>query len=359
MATVNIHQILTFAVQNKVSDIHFQVGAPPLLRRKGELIAVKHPVLTEDDTLFICQHLSGIPNTEVFKRDVREYDGSFMIPGVSRFRVNVFRQRGQYAAVLRVIPLEIKEFSELGLPAALERVAKLQRGLVLVTGATGNGKSTTLAAILNYINTHRRAHIMTIEDPMEFMFEHKMSVVSQREVGSDTESFRTALRAALRQDPDVIMVGELRDHETVDICLKSAETGHLVLSSVHTPDATRTIGRLLSFFPADEQAGVRQRIAENLMAIVSLRLLNHADGSGDIPACEILFVTRTIEECIKQADKTDEIPQHISRNRDLGMQTFNQSLVDLVHAKRITLAVAKAASSQPDELERDLMVDGA
>jgi twitching motility protein PilT len=357
MSGVNIHQVLTFAAQNKVSDIHFQVGAPPLLRRKGELVAVKHAPLTAEDTQEIGQHLTGIPDAEQFKREIKEFDGSFMIPGVSRYRVNVFRQKGQYAAVLRVIPIEILDFAALGLPPALEHIAKLQRGLVLVTGATGNGKSTTLAAILDYINTHRRAHILTIEDPIEFLFEHKMSIVTQREVGSDTENFRVALRSALRQDPDVILVGELRDHETVDICLKAAETGHLVLSSVHTPDAVRTIGRLLGFFSPDEQDAVRARVAENLMAVVSLRLVQTSDGGGAVPACEVMFVTRTIEECIKQPEKTDEIAQHIARNRDLGMQTFNQSLKDLVRANRVSLAVAKAASSQPDELERDLMVE--
>ena len=257
-------------------------------------------------------------------------------PGLSRFRVNVFRTRGHYGCVLRVIPLEIKEMDALGLPAGLERVGRLQRGLVLVTGATGNGKSTTIAAILQHINTHRRVHIVTIEDPIEFLFEHKLSVVTQREIGSDTETFRAALRAALRQDPDVIMVGELRDHETVDICLKAAETGHLVLSSLHTPDAMRTIGRVLSFYAPEEQDGVRKRLAENLMAVVSLRLMPAADGAGNVPACEIMFVTRTIEECIKQPSKTDEIAEHLARNRDLGMQTFNQSLVDLARAGRIT-----------------------
>jgi twitching motility protein PilT len=352
---VNVQQILTFAVQNKVSDIHFQAGAPPLLRRKGELIAVKHAPLSEEDALAIAQHLVGMTDTAEFKREVREWDGTFMLPGVSRFRVNVFRQKGQYAAVLRAIPLKTDDFASLGLPDSLERIANLRRGLVLVTGATGNGKSTTMAAVIDHINRHRRVHIITIEDPIEFLFDHGLSVVSQREVGSDTDSFRTALRAALRQDPDVIMVGELRDHETVDICLKAAETGHLVLTSVHTPDAMRTIGRLLAYFPPDEQEGVRKRLAENLVAIVSLRLLQTAEG-GSIPATEIMFVTRTIEECLKDPAKTEEITQHVARNRDLGMQTFNQSLAELVRAGKVAVDVAKAASSQPEELERDLMV---
>jgi len=357
MAGVNIHNLLTFAAKSKVSDIHFQAGSPPMVRRRGELIAVKHPVLTEEDTLFIAQHLAGVPDQDKFTREVRDFDGSFMIPGVCRFRVNVFRQRGKYAAVLRVIPLEVQDFEALGLPPVMQKIANLQRGLVLVTGATGNGKSTTLAAMVQWINENKRAHIVTIEDPIEFLFESKQSVISQRQVGSDTDSFRDALRAALRQDPDAIMVGELRDLETVDICLKAAETGHLVFSSVHTPDATRTVGRLISYFPPNEQDNVRKRVAENLMAVISLRLLQDSAGTSLVPAAEVMLVTRTIEECIKLPEKTGEIADHLARNRDLGMQTFNQSLAELVRSKRITLDAARTASTHPEELERDLTVD--
>ncbi|MCU0242049.1 MAG: PilT/PilU family type 4a pilus ATPase [Vicinamibacteria bacterium] len=357
MSQVNLHQILTFAASNKVSDIHLQVGSTPMVRRNGELIGVRHASLTEDDLIFICQHLCGIASVEEFKKTVREFDGSFMIPGVSRFRVNVFKQRGKYAAVLRVVPLEVLDFTALNLPPVMERIAKLQRGLILVTGATGNGKSTTLASIIHSINTHRRAHIVTIEDPIEFIYENKMSIISQREIGADTDNFRDALRAVLRQDPDVIMIGELRDHETVDIALKAAETGHLVLASVHTQDATRTVGRLLGYFPPEEQETIRQRVAENLMATISLRLLASKDGNGLVPAIEAMLVTRTIAECIRLAGKTNEIPDHIARNRDLGMQTFNQSLVDLVRSSKITIETAKVASTHPEELERDLTIE--
>jgi twitching motility protein PilT len=356
MAGVNVQGLLSAAAQHRVSDIHFQVGVPPMVRRKGELIALKHPPLTDDDTTQIVQHLMGVQDPKQLKA-VTEYDGTFTVPGVSRFRVNVFRQRGKFAAILRVIPLEVLDVAALGLPPVLDRIARLQRGLVLVTGATGNRKSTTLAALLQHINLNRRAHLVTIEDPIEFLFDNAQAVISQREVGSDTESFKTALRAALRQDPDVIMVGELRDHETVDICLKAAETGHLVLSTLHTADAMRAVGRLLSYYPHDEEPSIRQRLAENLMAVVSLRLLPTKDGQGQVPACEVMLVTRTIEDCIRTPLKTPEIPEFIAKSRDLGMQTFNQSLIDLVRADKITLEVAKVASTQPDELERDLMVE--
>ncbi|MCM2256960.1 MAG: PilT/PilU family type 4a pilus ATPase [Vicinamibacteria bacterium] len=355
---VNFNQILTFAAQQKVSDLHFQPGSPPVLRRRGELIPVKHPPLTEEDTAYVAQHLVGMPDADQFRREVKDWDGTFALPNVGRFRVNVFRQRGRFSAVLRVIPLQPLSFDALGLPVpAMERIGRLQRGLVLVTGATGNGKSTTIASLIHNINTTRRAHVVTIEDPIEFLFENQSSLISQREVGSDTESFKTALRAALRQDPDVIMVGELRDHETVDICLKAAETGHLVLSTIHTQDAARTVGRLLGYFPPEEHASVRQRLAENLMAVISLRLLASKSGTAQVPACEIMMVTRSIEECIKNAERTDEIPGFIARSRDMGMQTINQSLVDLVRAERISMETAKMASSKPEELERDLMVE--
>jgi twitching motility protein PilT len=356
-STINFHQILTLAAQHKVSDVHFQVGSPPMVRRKGELVPIKQPPLTDEDTAYICQHLVGMADAEQFRREIRDWDGVFALPAVSRFRVSVFRQRGKYAAVLRVIPLQALDFAALGLPPVMERIGRLQRGLVLVTGATGNGKSTTIGALLQYMNTHRRAHIVTIEDPIEFVFENQMAVISQREVGSDTESFKSALRAALRQDPDVIMVGEMRDLETVDICLKAAETGHLVLSTIHTPDPARTVSRLLSYYPPEEQDGVRQRVAENLMGVVSLRLLQNKAGTGQVPACEVMLVTRSIAEFIRSPDKTGEITEYIAKNRDLGMQTFNQSLIDLVRAEKVTLEAAKLASTQPDELERDLTIE--
>ncbi len=357
MIKSNINTILNFAAQREVSDVHFQVGVPPMVRHNGQLIALKHPPLTEEDTCLLGRVLTKIDDEERFRREIKEYDGSFSLPGVARFRANVFRQNNKYAAVLRVIPFKIRSFSELNLPPVIEKISAINRGLALVTGSTGMGKSTTLAAMINYINKTKRSHIVTIEDPIEFLFENDMSIVSQREVGSDTESFTTALRSALRQDPDVIMVGELRDLETVDTCLKAAETGHIVMGSIHTPDVMRTLGRLLSYFPPEEQMTVRQRISENLMAIISLRLLTNIQKNGLIPACEIMLASKTIEMCLKTPEKTGEIPKYMSKSKDLGMQTFDQHLLELVKAKKISMEEAMVAAEEGEQLERDMTLE--
>ncbi|HOW44778.1 MAG TPA: PilT/PilU family type 4a pilus ATPase [Candidatus Aminicenantes bacterium] len=357
MPIVNLSQILTFAAEKGASDIHFQVGAPPLLRHHGELFPLKHAPLSEEDMVAIGQTLAKYADAEKFKQELRDYDGSFALANVARFRVNVFRQNGRYAAVLRLIPFKPRTFQELNLPKVLEKIASLKRGLILVTGATGNGKSTTLAAIINHINQKRRAHIITIEDPIEYLFEKNLSVVSQREIGPDTESFASALRAAMRQDPDVLMVGELRDHQTIDTCLKAAETGHLVMASIHTADVLRTVNRLLSYFPAEEQPAVRQRLAENLVAIVSQQLLPSVDKSGLVPACEILLANKTIEMCLKNPEKTNEILAHVAKNRDLGMQTFDQHLIELVKARKISMDDAMLAAEQAEQLERDMTLE--
>ena len=357
MPIVNLSQILTFAAEKGASDIHFQVGAPPLLRHHGELFPLKHPPLSEEDLVAIAQTLAKYPDADKFKQEVRDYDGSFALANVARFRVNVFRQNGRYAAVLRLIPFKPRTFQELNLPKVLEKIASLKRGLILVTGATGNGKSTTLAAIINHINQKRRAHIITIEDPIEYLFEKNLSVISQREIGPDTESFASALRAAMRQDPDVLMVGEMRDYQTIDTCLKAAETGHLVMASIHTADVLRTVNRLLSYFPAEEQPAVRQRLAENLVAIVSQQLLPSQDKTGLVPACEILLANKTIEMCLKNPDKTNEILAHVAKNRDLGMQTFDQHLIELVKARKISMDDAMLAAEQAEQLERDMTLE--
>ncbi len=357
MPIVNLSQILTFAAEKGSSDIHFQVGAPPLLRHHGELFPLKHPPLSEEDLVAIAQTLAKYPDADKFKQEVRDYDGSFALANVARFRVNVFRQNGRFAAVLRLIPFKPRTFQELNLPKVLEKIASLKRGLILVTGATGNGKSTTLAAIINHINQKRRAHIITIEDPIEYLFEKNLSVISQREIGPDTESFASALRAAMRQDPDVLMVGELRDYQTIDTCLKAAETGHLVMASIHTADVLRTVNRLLSYFPAEEQPAVRQRLAENLVAIVSQQLLPSQDKTGLVPACEILLANKTIEMCLKNPDKTNEILAHVAKNRDLGMQTFDQHLIELVKARKISMDDAMLAAEQAEQLERDMTLE--
>jgi twitching motility protein PilT len=352
-----LNHFLTIGVQNKASDVHLQVGEHPLLRINGLLTQVRYHALSSEEMSSIVATLAG---EERFQKDFcnrDEFDVSYEIPGVCRFRVNVFRQRGAYAAVLRVVPLQVKTFEELNLPPVMTKIANLRRGLVLASGATGNGKSTTIAAIIEHINRTRKAHIITIEEPIEFLFTNKMSVVSQREVGTDTGSFTTALHAAMRQDPDVIVLGEMRERATVDIALKAAETGHLVISTIHTPDAQRTIGRLIGFFPVEEQAVVRSRIAQNLMAVVSLRLLAGCNGAGRFPGVEVMLVTRSIEECIRNPEKTGEIQTYIQRATEIGMQTFDQHLVQLLREGRISLESAKLAATNPAEMELMLTIE--
>jgi twitching motility protein PilT len=357
MKPETFNQFLAIAVQNKASDVHLQVGEQPLFRINGQLTQVKYHPLTPDEMTSIVKTLAGEERFENELRAKDEFDVSYEIANSGRFRVNVYKQRGYYGAVLRVVPLEIKSFEELKLPAVMTKVANLRRGLVLASGATGNGKSTTVASIIEHINRTRKTHIVTIEDPVEFLFKNKMSVISQREVGSDTASFQDALRAAMRQDPDVIYVGEMRDRETVDIALKAAETGHLVISTIHTPDAQRTIGRLIGFFPVEEHPTVRARLAQNLMAIVSLRLLMSTNGGGRLPAVEVMLVTRSIEECIRNPEKGADMMQFIQKGRELGMQTFDQHLVELLRAGKISHDSARLAATNPAEMELMLTIE--
>ena len=358
MDKATFDKLLVMSVKKGVSDIHLQVAYPPLFRINGSLVEVKYQELRPEDTEAVAKIVLGSRNIDIMDRSFEDCDTSYGVEGAGRFRVNIFKQRETFAVVLRVIPHQIRGFAELKLPSVLEGIANVRRGLVLVTGATGMGKSTTLSAIIDHINRTRRAHIITVEDPIEYLFKHDRSIISQREVGSDTSSFQSALHSALRQDPDVIMIGEMRDHTTVDIALKGAETGHLVLSSIHTTDVIKTINRLISFFPPEEQGIVRIRIAENLMAVVSLRLLMHGSGSGRVPAVEVMRVTRSIQECIKSPEKTLEIRSHMEKGRDdYGMQTFDQHLVDLHKAGQISVEVAKFAATSAAEFERALTID--
>ncbi len=352
-------KLLISAIQKNASDIHLQVGYPPLFRINGELVEIKYHPLEMEETETIVTEILSHTYQRPKAQEISELDVSYGLEGVGRFRVNIYRQRGAFSIVFRVIPIEIKKMEELGLPKVLEQICMLRRGLILVTGATGQGKSTTLASMVEYINNTRRDHILTIEDPIEFLFKHKMSVISQREIGCDTPSFSTALQSALREDPDVIFIGEMRNMETVEIALKAAETGHLVLSSLHTPDALRTINRLVGMYPPDKEQIVRSRIAESLMAVVSQRLLPRKGVHGRIPATEILRVTRTIQECIRDGSKTPDIPSHIEKGGDLyGMKVFDQDLMRLVKENLVDLEVAKLAASNPSELERRVMLEG-
>ncbi|MDF1561746.1 MAG: PilT/PilU family type 4a pilus ATPase [Deltaproteobacteria bacterium] len=353
MTEQQLQGILETAVRNQASDVHFEVGYPPVFRVLGDLVAVKGPALTPADTTSVARYVLAEEGEGERLEKINEHDTSYAIPGVSRFRANVFRQRGELGVVMRIIPFHIRSLEELQLPRVLTDIALMPRGLILVTGATGMGKSTTIAAMLQHINQSRRAHIVTIEDPIEFLFPASRSLVVQREVGSDTDSFQRALRSVLRQDPDNIMVGELRDRESVDICLKAAETGHSVVSTVHTVDARRTITRLVGLYPGDEQSSVRLRLAESLIATVSLRLIKGAQG-GMIPAVEIMRTTRSIQECIKDPEKLDELEHHISQASELGCQTFDQHLYRLVREARITEATALLHASRPADLKREL-----
>ncbi len=352
-----LQKLLLLGLEKGASDIHFQVGCLPLYRFHGSLVELRYKILEPSDTEAIVRHLleqeATSPDLDFMDRDL-----AYEIPGQGRFRVNISRQRRRFDVVVRVIPPQVPAFSELNLPINLGEIATLRRGQVLVTGATGMGKSTTIASLIDLINRERKAKIVTIEDPVEFVFENRKSVISQREIGLDTDSFPTALHAALRQDPDVIMVGELRDLETVDTALKAAETGHLVLSSIHTNDVAATIHRLVSFFPNEEQAQVRARIADNLQAVVSLRLLANKKQTGRIPAVEIMRSTRMLQECIKDPSKTHEITAYLERESSEGMQSFDQHLLHLVRENRISLDTAFNAASNPTELQTRLELEG-
>jgi twitching motility protein PilT len=292
-----------------------------------------------------------------FTRRFAEIDVSYSLAQRGRFRASIFRQRGAVGIVMRLIPIQVLSIEQLNLPPVLSEIADARRGLVLVTGATGNGKTTSMAAMLRYINETRHAHIITIEDPIEFIHEPQKCMIIQREVGADTESFKDAMTAALRQDPDVILVGEIRDRETAATCLKAAETGHLVMSAIHTPDAVATIQRYVGLFETDAQDVIRDRLGDTLQAVVCLRLVASKDGRRRLPAVEILRVTRTIRECIRSG-RLQDIPELIRKGRDLySMQLFDQHLIDLVNAGAVSMETAIYASTNPEEFERALRVE--
>jgi len=352
-----LERLLRLGLEKGASDVHFQVGYLPLYRFHGELVELRFKVLDSADTEAMAKMLlEGDPRQESI--DFNEIDLAYELEGEGRFRVNISRQRRCFNIVLRVIPPQIRSFDELNLPGSLQDIAQLRRGLVLVTGATGMGKSTTLATMLDETNRTRKAKIITIEDPIEFVFQHDKSIITQREIHTDTDSFPDALHAALRQDPDVIMVGEMRDLETVDTSLKAAETGHMVFSSIHTADVSATISRLVSFFPPEEQPQVRSRLADNLQAIVSLRLLSSKKGGSRVPAVEILRSTRTIQECIKDPTRSSELSDYVAKGRTENMQTFDQHLLDLLRASKISAETAFSAASNPTDFRTRLALEG-
>jgi twitching motility protein PilT len=357
MEREKLNRLLRLGIEKGASDIHFQVGNLPLYRFNGNLVELRYKVLAPEDTEEITRMLVE-DDSRGQDMEFNELDLAFELPGEGRFRVNISRQRRFFNIVLRVIPLQIQSLEELNLPGVLRDISTLRRGYVLVTGATGMGKSTTLAAMMNEVNHSRKAKIITIEDPIEFVFTHDKCIITQREIGTDTESFPAALRAALRQDPDVIMVGEMRDLETVDTSLKAAETGHLVFSTIHTSDVASTINRLVSFFPTEEQLSVRARLADNVRAIVSLRLLVNKKDTGRVPAVEVLRNTRSIQECIRDPAKTPELNDFIGRGRAEKMQTFDQHLLDLLKANKISVDTALSAASNPADFQTKLSLEG-
>jgi len=349
-----LHKLLAAGVRHGASDIHFRPGAPPMYRVKKMLAPLKADPLRPEHTEALARMIAQNALSRVSLDEVQELDISYSVPGVARFRVNIYRQRGSFAAVLRIIPSEIPTIESLGLPPVLAKISEVERGLVLLTGATGSGKSSTLAAMIHRINQSRMAHILTIEDPIEFLHGNLRSSVSQRELGLDTRNYVTGMRAALRQDPDVILVGEMRDAESFDIALKAAETGHVVFSTVHTTDAAKTVGRVLSVFPSDEQSTVRQRLAENLRATVSQRLLPRADGTGLVVACEVMLVTGSIREVILDPEQ-GSIKDLIEQGRQqYDMQSFDQHLTELYTRGVITKDVALEAATNAADFERNL-----
>ncbi|MFQ5418312.1 MAG: type IV pilus twitching motility protein PilT [Myxococcota bacterium] len=345
-----MNEILKIALKGGSSDIHLKPGLPPMFRVDGALVPLKNGDRLAPDDLQTIAFGIMTPIQKARFDETREVDLAYGIAGLGRFRVNVFQQRGSVGIVFRVIPFGVKTIESLHLPKVIENIAMDQRGLVLVTGTTGSGKSTSLAAMIDYINSNRTCHIMTIEDPIEFLIRDRRSIVNQREIGVDTQSFANALRAALRQDPDVILVGEMRDFETIETALTAAETGHLVMSTLHTLDATETINRIISVFPPYQQKQVRLQLAAILKAVISQRLVPRADGKGRVPALEVLISTARVRECIADKERTKEIHDAIAKGfTTYGMQTFDQSLMQHVKSGLVTYDEALRHVSNPDD----------
>lgn len=349
----NIHQLLTELVNRGGSDLHVTTNTPPQIRIDGELIPLDMPPLNAIETKQLCYSILTEQQKHKFEEN-NELDLSFGIKGLSRFRGNIFVQRGAVAGVFRVIPYKILTFEELGLPPVVKELADKPRGLILVTGPTGSGKSTTLAAIIDKINTDRHEHIVTVEDPIEYLHPHKNCVVNQREVGADTKSFKNALKYILRQDPDVVLVGELRDLETIEAALTLAETGHLCLATLHTNSAVQTINRIVDVFPSYQQPQVRAQLSFVLEGVMSQTLLPKASGKGRVLALEVMVPNPAIRNLIRE-DKIHQMYSQMQVGQEkFGMQTMNQSLYSLLQKRLIALDVAMSRSPDPDELKQML-----
>ncbi|HXH30368.1 MAG TPA: PilT/PilU family type 4a pilus ATPase [Bacteriovoracaceae bacterium] len=348
--------LIRSASASNVSDIHLRTDEKPCFRLRGDLIPVKLDPLTHEDLKLICGIM--IKDQEILKQldTIKEHDGSFSVPKICRIRYNLMRYQGKLGMILRLISDKIPTTEELKLPLVINKIASANAGLVLVTGATGSGKSSTLAAMINYINKTASSHILTLEDPVEYVHAPIKCRITQREIGQDTSDFNSALRSALRQDPDIILIGEMRDAETISIALKAAETGHLVFGTVHTTDALSTIGRLISMFPPEEQNVVRTRISDNLHATISQRLLKTIDGKGRVAAQEIMINNPGIKEAILDPHKTKEIYTYIEKGRNTsGAQSFDQHITSLYKDGLISMDEAKSNATKPEDFERNLM----
>ncbi|MBN2308783.1 MAG: type IV pilus twitching motility protein PilT [Candidatus Hydrogenedentes bacterium] len=348
-----LHKLLKRAVDRDASDIHIKAGSCPYFRIDGELNP-RTTVLSDEDVDGIVESLLSDMQKHTFQ-DRGEVDLAYVDEELGRFRVNIFRQRGRVSMVLRRIKSDIPSFEELHLPMAVEQFCRAQRGIILITGTTGSGKSTTLAAMIDYINQNEKCHVVTIEDPIEYVHEDSKAVINQREVRFDTESFSTALRAVMRQDPDVILVGEMRDLETFQAAISASETGHLVFSTLHTANVMQTIDRIIDLFPSDQQQQVRSQLSMNLKGIMCQRLLPRASGTGRVPACEVMFVTPAIQRLIRD-NRLNRLPVAIQQGREEGMMSFNDSLYGLLKAKLIDLDTASTVSDNAAEL--NLMLQG-
>ena len=348
---INLDDLLKAALRLGASDVHLKVNRTPVFRIHGKLVQLKEaPPITEENNIEIANQIMNDWQKEMFKENL-EMDLAYSISGLSRFRVNIFQQRGTLSIAIRAIPYEILNFDQLNLPTVIKSIAEEERGLVIVTGTTGSGKSTTLASIIDFINSTKARHIITIEDPIEYTQNDKISYINQREIGIDTKSFKNALRASLREDPDVILVGEMRDLETMEICMSAAETGHLVFTTLHTLDAQETINRILTVFPPHQHNQVRYQLAQVLKAILSQRLMPRADGKGRVPAVEVLLGTSRVRDLIASPERTKEITQAIAEgNLHYGMQTFDQCLFDLYSQKLITYEEAMRQATNKDDL---------
>ncbi|MBV8217082.1 MAG: PilT/PilU family type 4a pilus ATPase, partial [Solirubrobacterales bacterium] len=357
----DLHEALAYVVQHEGSDLHVKVPARPMARFRGQLEPLpEYPdPLTPAETERVLRQMLADHSDKMAAFDSHnEIDFSYTVDGLARFRVNAFRQRGSVSIVARVIPFTVKTIDELGLPAPIESIANEERGLILLTGTTGSGKSTTLAAIINHINGLMARHIVTIEDPIEYLHRDKLSIINQREVGMDTESFGRAMRRVLRQDPDVILIGEMRDEETVRTALSAAETGHLVLSTVHTLDAAESVNRIIDFFQPHEQSQARAMLAGTLRAVVSQRLVRTADHTSRVAVCEILRMTGRARDMILDPDQTDRLREVIAEGEYYGMQTFDQALLAHYQAGRVSMEDALRVASSPHDFKLLVAGDG-